>query len=217
MSGELSVVKNISVLENPPIDTRTVVEKTPNDSWRTKASSIIKKILGIQDDKKKVAQLEKCLKSSCSEEDLFKRLSTVKGWKRNSDILRKEFERYKKESVEMQDSNPVKIHSAIEHVESHCVQTKLFPHFYEDPEVWDCIKKLIPDKDRDSLYKDFCWFMKRIKEGEAGKYYKNVDVTDDKQVIIKFCDLKRKQHLPYFPDSLREKIREKLLERYGCK
>ncbi len=217
MSGELAVAKNVLVLKNPTDDIRTIDKKSLGDPWYARSVTWICEFLGIETDKKKVAELNKCVESSSSEEELLERLSVTKGWKNNSKKLRKEYERYKKESVEMQDSNPVKKNSAIEHVESHCVQTKLFPHFYEDPEGWDFIGKMVPDKDREKLHKDYDFFIGDMKKGGEAKYYKDVDATDDKQVIGKFCDLKRKQHLPYFPDSLREKIREKLLERYGCK
>ncbi len=90
--------------------------------------------------------------------------------------------------------------------------------FYNDPKAWKHIQKLIPPKYQRNVKDDFDWFAEEINKSpnQRKKYYRDVNEQDDKTVIEKFCNLKLKDNLPYFPQDIRLKVKEYLMSIY-CK
>lgn len=90
--------------------------------------------------------------------------------------------------------------------------------FYNDPKAWEHIQKLIPPKYQRNVKDDFDWFAEEINKSpnQRKKYYRDVNEQDDKTVIEKFCNLKLKDNLPYFPQDIRLKVKEYLMSIY-CK
>ena len=85
--------------------------------------------------------------------------------------------------------------------------------FYNDPKAWEHIQKLIPPKYQRNVKDDFDWFAEEINKSpnQRKKYYRDVNEQDDKTVIEKFCNLKLKDNLPYFPQDIRLKVKEYLM------
>ena len=90
--------------------------------------------------------------------------------------------------------------------------------FYNDPKAWEHIQKFIPPKYQRNVKDDFDWFAEEINKSpnQRKKYYRDVKEQDDKTVIEKFCNLKLKDNLPYFPQDIRLKVKEYLMSIY-CK
>lgn len=88
--------------------------------------------------------------------------------------------------------------------------------FYNDPKAWDHIQKFIPPQYQRNVKDDFDWFAKEINKSpnQRKKYYRDVNEQDDKTVIEKFCNLKLKDNLPYFPQDIRLKVKEYLMSIY---
>lgn len=90
--------------------------------------------------------------------------------------------------------------------------------FYNDLKAWEHIQKLIPPKYQRNVKDDFDWFAEEINKSpnQRKKYYRDVNEQDNKTVIEKFCNLKLKDNLPYFPQDIRLKVKEYLMSIY-CK
>lgn len=88
--------------------------------------------------------------------------------------------------------------------------------FYNDPKAWEHIQKFIPPKYQRNVKDDFDWFAEEINKSpnQRKKYYRDVNEQDDKTVIEKFCNLKLKDNLPYFPQDIRLKVKEYLMSIY---
>ena len=90
-------------------------------------------------------------------------------------------------------------------------------YFSLDPKAWDYMKDYVPQRYQAKIREDFEWFIGEIrKEKKFRSYYKEIDKLDNRQVINRFCNLKKKQAF-YFSDDLRSTLRDVLLKRYGCK
>lgn len=96
--------------------------------------------------------------------------------------------------------------------------TETHKFFYNDPKAWEHIQKFIPPKYQRNVKDDFDWFAEEINKSpnQRKKYYRDVKEQDDKTVIEKFCNLKLKDNLPYFPQDIRLKVKEYLMSIY-CK
>ena len=88
-------------------------------------------------------------------------------------------------------------------------------YFYNDRYAWEYAKEIVPEKWRNKLKENFDWFVGEMRKPPhmRYKYYQNVNEKDNEDVIRRFCNL-QKGKLDYFPDELREKMREHLKRQY---
>ena len=91
-------------------------------------------------------------------------------------------------------------------------------HFYEDEKAWFVIEGIIPENNQESIKNDLTWIQKQfcMPYDERYEHYRDIDEKNDALVIEKFCNLK-KNKINYFTTDLRERVKLKLLEYYGCK
>lgn len=93
--------------------------------------------------------------------------------------------------------------------------------FYNDSNVWNIIKDLVPKYAEKELKSDLEWFQEELrKPKDRRKFYSKIDVNDNIQTIEQFCHLKEKDkdgkpQAPYFTKELRGKIKERLLSYYA--
>ena len=98
-------------------------------------------------------------------------------------------------------------------------KTKLF---FNDSNVWNIIKDLVPDIAKNDLKKDLEWFQKEMQKPSEKryKYYQQIDANNNKDTIERFCRLKEKDkngkpQAPYFTKDLRERVKQYLLSYYA--
>lgn len=85
--------------------------------------------------------------------------------------------------------------------------------FYCDDAAWDYIEEIIPNSSKKKIKEDLDWFQCELKKPkEQRKFYKDIESTNNKIVIEKFCSLK--QATSYFSSNLRGKVKDLLLSLY---
>lgn len=85
--------------------------------------------------------------------------------------------------------------------------------FYCDDAAWDYIEEIIPNSSKKKIKEDLDWFQCELKKPkEQRKFYKDIEPTNNKTVIEKFCSLK--QATSYFSSSLRNRVKDLLLSLY---
>lgn len=84
-----------------------------------------------------------------------------------------------------------------------------------DDAAWSHIEGIVPVSYRKDIKNDFDWFMSEMRKEPAlrKEYYRNVDRNNNNYVIDKFCNLK-KGKIDYFPNDLREEVRNLLKSIY---
>lgn len=90
-------------------------------------------------------------------------------------------------------------------------------YFFEDPNSWELVMDIIPNKDRHKFRSDWNWFLDEMRKPKEQRkpYYQGIDVYNNELVINKFCKLKKdKPDGKYFTDEMREKVKTRLMEKY---
>ena len=91
-------------------------------------------------------------------------------------------------------------------------------YFYNDKNCWDKIKDIVPSVNANKIKKDLKWFQEELQKGTDSKYYARVKRESNRDVIAVFCKLKDgsngKENAKYFPQDLRDKIKQRLLSLY---
>ena len=182
------------VEENIPIIS-SIKEKSPSE----KIVDEIKLVAGEKSNRYEAYYCE-IISSGLTDWNVIKALTKKKndGWKGLIDMCKKG----KKEN-----SNKI-------------VQPSLFAdklYFYNDNGCWDKIKDLVPPSDANKLRKDLEWFQQQLQKGNS-KYYSRVKRESNRDAITIFCKLKDgsfgKEDAKYFPQDLRDKIKQRLLSLY---
>ncbi len=91
-------------------------------------------------------------------------------------------------------------------------------YFYNDQNCWDKIKDIVPSVNANKIKKDLKWFQEELQKGTNSKYYARVKRESNRDAIAIFCKLKDgsfgKEDAKYFPQDLRDKIKQRLLSLY---
>lgn len=94
------------------------------------------------------------------------------------------------------------------------IKRELGTFFYCDDAVWDYLEEIIPDLSKKRIKDDLDWFQGELKKPkEQRRFYKEIEPTNNKITIEKFCSMKRGT-TPYFTDSLRSEVKGLLLSLY---
>lgn len=93
------------------------------------------------------------------------------------------------------------------------IKREIGSFFYCDEAAWDYIEEIIPDSSKKKIKDDLDWFQDELKKPkEQRKFYKDIEETNNKIVIDKFCSLKKETS--YFNSTLRENVKKLLLSLY---
>lgn len=94
------------------------------------------------------------------------------------------------------------------------IKRELGPFFYCDDAVWDYMEEIIPKLSKKKIKEDLDWFQNELKKPkEQRRFYKDIEPTNNKIAIEKFCSMK-KGITPYFTESLRSEVKVLLLSLY---
>jgi hypothetical protein len=181
--------------------TKNILPNLPNETQaelNTQIVTILQSILGHPkyNEKKHKQYIEQIKKKGLTNWNEIRLLSSKSdGWKRLIDELKKK------------ENNQKVILPTLD------IKREIGKFFYCDDAVWDYIEEKIPDSPKKKIKEDLDWFQKELQKPQSErKFYKDIEPTNNRIAIEKFCSLK--QNFPYFTDNLRKELKELLFALY---
>lgn len=181
--------------------TKNILPNLSNETQaelNTRIVTILQSILGHPkyNEKKHKQYIEQIKKKGLTNWNEIRLLSSKSdGWKRLIDELKKK------------ENNQKVILPTLD------IKREIGKFFYCDDAVWDYIEERIPDSSKKKIKEDLDWFQKELQKPKSErKFYKDIEPTNNRIAIEKFCSLK--QNFPYFTDNLRKELKDLLFALY---